>query len=103
LSADERFFLGTDSAPHYLRKKKLPDPKPGIFNAPVAIPLILEFFAERECLHLLENFTSGFMADFYGLERSRETIRVYKKSWEVSREYKGIPIFKGGQTIGYSL
>ena len=40
----EQFFLGTDSAPHPASDKYAPTAKPGIFNAPFALPVVAEVF-----------------------------------------------------------
>ena len=62
-----KFFFGSDSAPHLQSQKECGDVCAGVFSAPVAIACLLEIFAEANSLFKLENFTSVFGAEFYGL------------------------------------
>ncbi len=82
-SGDARFFLGTDSAPHERYAKETACGCAGIFSAPAAIELYARAFEEAGRLDRLESFASFNGADFYGLQRNRETIALERRSWTV--------------------
>lgn len=105
-SGNPKFFLGSDSAPH-LMTAKFPGqgqrPAAGLFTAPVLAPLLCHIFEWHRCLNKLEDFTSRFGAEFYGLPLNEGEIIVVKEPWVVPREYKGLPIFMGGQEFKWQI
>ncbi len=66
-SGDERFFLGTDSAPHTDAAKLLPCGCAGIFTAPNTMSCLAHVFEEDGALDRLEGFTSRHGPQFYRL------------------------------------
>ncbi|MCZ6912668.1 MAG: dihydroorotase [Proteobacteria bacterium] len=84
-SGSERFFLGTDSAPHATEDKQSACGCAGIFSAHAAIELYAEAFDQAGRLDRLEAFASHYGADFYQLPRNEETVTLTKSSWTVSR------------------
>ncbi|MDH5736189.1 MAG: dihydroorotase, partial [Gammaproteobacteria bacterium] len=86
-SANKKFFLGTDSAPHAKHKKESACGCAGIFSAPLAIELYARIFEENNALDKLEAFASFYGADFYGLPRNSETITLEKCKWTVPEVY----------------
>jgi len=86
-SGNNKFFLGTDSAPHAQHKKEISCGCAGIFSAPLAIELYARAFEANNALDKLEGFASFFGADFYGLERNKEKITLQKKNWTVPDSY----------------
>lgn len=87
-SGNPKFFLGTDSAPHYKDKKEAACGCAGAYTAHAAIELYAEAFEEANALDKLEGFASHFGPDFYGLNRNEDTIMLVKESWEVPATYK---------------
>jgi dihydroorotase len=87
-SGNPKFFLGTDSAPHYQSEKESACGCAGIFSAHAAIELYAEAFEKANKLDMLEGFASHFGADFYGLKRNTEIITLEKKPWIVPKSYK---------------
>jgi dihydroorotase len=81
------FFLGTDSAPHGREAKECADGCAGCYTSPVALALYAEAFESAGALDRLEDFASHFGADFYGLPRSPDTIRLEKAETPVSDSY----------------
>ncbi len=75
-SGSEQFFLGTDSAPHPASDKYAPTAKPGIFNAPFALPVVAEVFHSVGALHRLDGFTSQHGCRFYGFDPSPSRVRL---------------------------
>ncbi|MCS6948669.1 MAG: hypothetical protein NZM12_13750, partial [Steroidobacteraceae bacterium] len=49
--------------------------------AHAALELYAEVFEEAGRLERLEGFASEFGADFYGLPRNRETVRLHRETW----------------------
>ena len=99
-SGINKFFLGTDSAPHAQDKKESSCGCAGIFSAPLAIELYTRVFEENNALDKLEGFASFFGADFYGLPRNTDNITLEKKSWTVPDSYplgegKIVPLHAG--------
>ena len=99
-SGNPKFFLGTDSAPHYQYEKESSCGCAGVFSAHAAIELYAEAFEKANKLEKLEGFASHFGADFYGLKRNTETIVLERNSWAVPKSYdfsdsKVIPFFAG--------
>ena len=87
-SGSKKFFLGTDSAPHYKDKKEAACGCAGAYTAHAAIELYAEAFEEAGALDKLEGFASHFGPDFYGLERNKDTITLVRESWTVPASYK---------------
>ena len=87
VSGSERFFLGTDSAPHARRTKESPCGCAGIFSAHAGIELYAEAFEAAGALDKLEAFACLHGADFYGLPRNEERITLARQSWEVPAHY----------------
>lgn len=82
-SGNNRFFLGTDSAPHTQDKKEAACGCAGSYTAHAAIELYAEAFEQAGKLDKLEGFASHFGADFYGLARNTDTITLVKENWQV--------------------
>ena len=71
-----QFFLGTDSAPHPSAHKYTDRAKPGIFNAPFALPVVAEVFHQAGALAHLEAFVSLNGCGHYGYPPSGEKLRL---------------------------
>jgi len=106
-SADPRFFLGTDSAPHARHTKENACGCAGIFSAHAAIELYAEAFEGAGRLDRLEAFASERGADFYGVPRNTGTLTLRKESWNVPDSYAFGPAnerlvpFRAGATLAW--
>jgi len=80
-SGDPRFFLGTDSAPHARAAKESACASAGIYSAHAAIELYAEAFESAGALDRLDAFAGGFGADWYGLRRNADTLRLERRAW----------------------
>jgi len=80
-SGNPRFFLGTDSAPHAKATKENACGCAGMFSAHAGIELYAEAFESVGKLAALEGFASDFGADFYGLPRNQDRIRLARREW----------------------
>ena len=82
ISANPKFFLGTDSAPHARSAKEAPCGCAGCYTAYAAIELYAEVFEDLGALDKLEGFASCYGADFYGLPRATQTITLERTPWQ---------------------
>ena len=80
-SGNNRFFLGTDSAPHPAHLKEHATGCAGCYTAHAAMELYAEAFDAAGALDKLEAFASFNGADFYGLPRNTGTITLQRESW----------------------
>lgn len=101
-SGSNKFFLGTDSAPHGQHAKEAACGCAGAYTAHAAIELYAEAFEEAGALDKLEAFASFNGPDFYGLPRNSDTITLVKESWDVPAtyplgEHSVVPIRAGEQ------
>ena len=80
-SGSQKFFLGTDSAPHAAHLKEHASGCAGCYTAHAAIEMYAEAFDSIAALDKLEAFASFNGADFYGLARNTGTITLHRESW----------------------
>ncbi|MGP8035441.1 MAG: dihydroorotase [Steroidobacteraceae bacterium] len=103
----ERFFLGTDSAPHARRAKEAACGCAGVFSAHAGIELYAEAFEAAGALDKLEGFAALHGADFYGLPRNAGTLTLVREPWEVPGHYpfgadELVPL-RAGERIAWRL
>lgn len=79
----DKFFMGTDSAPHTCATKYAACGCAGIYTAFHALPLYAQIFEQHAALGHLENFCSVHGANFYGLPLNKETVTLIKTPWTV--------------------
>ncbi|MEX0311549.1 MAG: dihydroorotase [Tateyamaria sp.] len=79
-SGEERFFLGTDSAPHTDANKLLPCGCAGCFTAPNTLPILAQVFEQDGALDRLEGFASKHGPQFYGLPVNEDTVTLTKSA-----------------------
>lgn len=102
-SGNTKFFLGSDSAPHPLEKKECDKGACGVYSAPVLPQLLTEIFEKTEHLDRLENFTSRFGANFYGLPLNEGNITLIKKEWIVPWQIGSVVPFLAGTKLQWQL
>ena len=106
-SGGDRFFLGTDSAPHVVGAKESGCGCAGIFNAPFALEAYLRAFDEDGALDRFEGFASVNGARFYGLPLNEGTVTLVRDAVVVpgtigSGETAVVP-FLAGETVGWRV
>ena len=109
-SGNPRFFLGTDSAPHEQSTKENPCGCAGMFSAHAGIELYAEAFESVDRLARLEGFAADFGADFYGLPRNADRIRLARRDWTPPASYpfatdgdgRLVPM-RAGETVRWQL
>ena len=80
-SGSDRFFLGTDSAPHATVMKEASVCGAGCFTALSALELYAEAFDAAGALDKLEGFASHHGPAFYGLPRNAGTVTLAREAW----------------------
>lgn len=106
-SGSEKFFLGTDSAPHTVGAKESDCGCAGIFNAPTALELYAGVFEEEGALDKLEAFASLNGPAFYGLPVNEKTVVLERSGLKVAEQHVAagevvIP-FYAGETLPWRL
>ncbi len=81
--SSNKFFLGTDSAPHPQGDKETACGCAGCYTAHAALELYAEAFEAAGALDRLETFASFNGADFYRLPRNSERITLVRDAWQV--------------------
>ncbi len=102
-----RFFLGTDSAPHAQAAKESACGCAGCFTAYAAIELYAEIFDDLGALNNLEAFSSFNGPDFYKMPRNSDTITLEKTNWVAPTQLKFgsdviVPL-RAGETLSWKL
>jgi dihydroorotase len=97
-STDERFFLGTDSAPHLDAAKIDVCGCAGIFTATNTMACLAQVFDDENALDRLEAFSSLNGPKHYGLDANSETITLTKNIKETSFP-SSIPTPDGDVTV----
>jgi dihydroorotase len=86
-SGSNKFFLGTDSAPHARGTKEAACGCAGCYTAHAALELYAEAFAEAGALDKLEAFASFNGPDFYRLPRNVAMVTLEKQSWQTPESF----------------
>ena len=104
-----QFFLGTDTAPHTTDTKECACGCAGVFNAPVAMQVYAQVFAEEGRLDRLEAFASLNGPAFYGLppNETRVTLRATAldapEQVEVPALSRTITVFRPDTPVNWSF
>jgi len=80
-SANPKFFLGTDSAPHPVHLKEHASGCAGCYTAHAAMEFYAQAFDSVGAIDKLEAFASLNGPDFYGLPRNKGSITLSRESW----------------------
>ncbi|MGJ7488879.1 dihydroorotase [Variovorax sp. ZT4R33] len=106
-SGSDRFFMGTDSAPHAAHLKEHALGCAGCYTALTAIELYAQAFDNAGALDKLEGFASFHGADFYGVPRNTDTITLKRETWTLPDTVPyGDATLKplgGGETLNWKL
>ena len=81
--SSNKFFLGTDSAPHPQSDKETACGCAGCYTAHAAVELYAEAFEAAGALDRLEAFASFNGPDFYRLPRNNGRITLVRDAWQV--------------------
>ena len=84
LEGNEKFFLGTDSAPHDVAQKESECGCAGIFNTVNCIQTLVQLFENHNKLQNLEKFISINGSNHYNLNHNEMKIKLVKQSHPIS-------------------
>jgi dihydroorotase len=101
-SGDERFFLGTDSAPHAVHAKESACGCAGCYTALHAMELYATAFEQAGALDKLEAFASLNGPAFYGLPVNEGSVTLKREAWTIPAslpmgEHQLVPLDAGQQ------
>jgi dihydroorotase len=104
-SGSNKFFLGTDSAPHASVLKEAAVCGAGCFTALSALELYAEAFDSVGALDKLEGFASHHGPDFYGLPRNAGTVTLRREAYELPESVPfgdaSLKPLRGGETLAW--
>ncbi len=107
-SGNEKFFLGTDTAPHPIGEKESACGCAGIFTAPAALALYAEAFEAAGALDKLEAFASLNGPKFYDLEVNQGTVTLERAETPVPERIDvpgvgAVHPFRGGANVAWKI
>ena len=106
-SGSDRYFLGTDSAPHASHLKEHATGCAGCYTALTALELYAEAFDAAGALDRLEAFASFHGPDFYRLPRNTGTVTLRRETWTVPESLPfgdaQLKPLRAGETLGWRL
>ncbi len=106
-SGSDRFFLGTDSAPHPAHLKEHVTGCAGCYTAHAAIEMYAEAFDSVGALGKLEAFASFHGPAFYGLPRNSGSVTLKRESWTTPESFRfgeaDLKPLRGGEVLPWRL
>ncbi|MCV0438252.1 MAG: dihydroorotase [Hydrogenophaga sp.] len=106
-SGSDRFFLGTDSAPHPAHLKEHATGCAGCYTAHAAIEMYVEAFDSVGALDKLEAFASFHGPAFYSLPRNSGTVTLRRESWTTPESFRfgeaELKPLRGGEALPWRL
>jgi dihydroorotase len=106
-SGNPRFFLGTDSAPHYKGAKESACGCAGCYTAWHAMPLYAEVFDQANALDRLEAFASHFGPDFYHLPRNTGKLILKRQAQTIPDEFpvgdSTVVPLRAGESLAWTI
>ena len=106
-SGSDRFFLGTDSAPHASHLKEHATGCAGCYTALSALELYAEAFDAAGALDRLEAFASFHGPAFYGLPRNTGTVTLRRERWTLPETVPfgeaDLKPLRGGETLAWKV
>jgi dihydroorotase len=106
-SGEACFFLGTDTAPHPVHLKENACGCAGVFNAPTAMQVYAQVFAEENALDRLEAFASVNGPAFYGLPLNETYLALERtpsaapERIAVEGDVGAVVVFRGGEELAW--
>jgi dihydroorotase len=106
-SGSNKFFLGTDTAPHAIGDKESACGCAGIFSAPHALENYVQVFAEENALDQFEAFASLNGPAFYGLPVNQRKVTLVKETQQVptsiGQQNLAVSPYKAGESLRWRL
>jgi len=98
-----KFFLGTDTAPHWREAKESDCGCAGIFNAPFALEAYAQVFDEEDALDKFEAFASLNGPTFYGLPANEGSVTLERAESQVPGQIGNLVPFGAGSSFSWRL
>ena len=106
-SGSDRFFLGTDSAPHPVALKEHATGCAGCYTALSALELYAEAFDAAGALDKLEAFASFHGPAFYGMPRNKARVTLRRTNWTLPESVPfgaaELKLLRGGEVLAWKL
>jgi dihydroorotase len=83
-SGNPNFFLGTDTAPHFVSDKENDCGCAGVFNATYCLNILAQIFDDQKSINNLEKFVSKNGAFHYNLKINKKKIRLVKSKEKIN-------------------
>jgi len=107
ISGSDKFFLGTDSAPHAKGLKEHACGCAGCYTALHALELYAQAFDQAGALDKLEAFASFNGPAFYGLPRNQGSVTLRRENWTIPAELpmgdSTVVPLNSGETINWKM
>jgi dihydroorotase len=107
ISGSDKFFLGTDSAPHAKGLKEHACGCAGCYTALHALELYAQAFDQAGALDKLEAFASFNGPAFYNLPRNQGSVTLRRENWTIPAELPmgdtSVVPLNGGETIAWKM
>ncbi len=84
ISGNSKFFLGTDTAPHFKKDKESECGCAGVFNATYCMSILAEIFDQNKSLNNIERFTSLNGSNHYSLQPNSKKIKLVKRTYPIN-------------------
>ena len=106
-SGSDKFFLGTDTAPHAQGAKESACGCAGVYNAPVAMESYAMTFDEENALDKLEGFASLHGPKFYGMPVNEARVALQRRPQSVPQTIDAaescVVPFHAGETLPWTF
>lgn len=103
LAGDERFFFGSDSAPHLKGAKESDCCPAGAYTAPLALQAVVSWFDNQDALEKAEAFLCRFGREFYGVDANPGTVTLERKAWKIPATSEGCVPLMAGMELNWSI
>jgi dihydroorotase len=106
-SGNKKFFLGTDTAPHAKHLKENACGCAGCYTSFHALELYATAFESVNALEQLNNFSSQYASQFYGIPTPTGTVTLQRQNWTIpdNIDVAGTSIvpLAAGDTLGWKM
>ncbi len=101
-SDSPKFFFGSDSAPHPIGAKESSCGCAGVYTAPVAMPLLIDFFERHGTMESLRAFCCERGRRFYRVPPSDYEVTYTREAWTVPATYGDVVPLNAGRAVSWT-
>lgn len=102
LSGHPKVMFGSDSAPHSEVMKRT-EGMAGCFTAPMALPMLAQFFEDHDKLDLLQAFVSDHARRIYRLTPPERRVSLERVEWTVPPRFGSVVPVNAGETLRWGM